>query len=120
MTEKTLENKDLIMSALEMAHFMAQQGDIPRHQNMTYPLPTDRRDEEFIEMYKDLIEEIEDVGLDGLDLATPATVDIIASGYEWTCHRCGILNKEIEYLQEVICKQCGRKYDTDAPEHAYG
>lgn len=46
------------------------------------------------------------------------TVDIIASGYEWTCPECNRLNKEIEYTQQVQCKQCQQTFETGLPEHA--
>jgi hypothetical protein len=46
-------------------------------------------------------------------------VDLIASGYEWECLECKALNHEIEALEEVICANCGAKFDTDLVEHAY-
>lgn len=46
-------------------------------------------------------------------------VDIIASGYEWICPACEHLQKEIEYMEEVICKECSKKFKTSLPEHAY-
>jgi uncharacterized protein (DUF983 family) len=48
---------------------------------------------------------------------TNETVDIIASGYEWTCPDCEELNKEICYTKIVTCK-CGKSYYTDDPDHA--
>ena len=50
----------------------------------------------------------------------PETVYIIASGYEWTCPLCDLLNKEIEHKESVTCQVCKKTFDTDAPEHAYG
>lgn len=49
------------------------------------------------------------------------TVDLIASGYEWECPKCCHLNKEIEALHFVQCrnKNCLAKYETEPPEHAY-
>lgn len=48
------------------------------------------------------------------------TVDIIASGYEWTCPVCEILHKIIEYPRSghVHCECCGNTFHTDLPEHA--
>lgn len=46
------------------------------------------------------------------------TVDIIASGYEWTCPECNRLNKEIEYTQQVRCELCQQIFETGLPEHA--
>lgn len=57
------------------------------------------------------------------------TVDLIASGYEWVCPKCGKLNHEIEVTETVTChddedcdgcgKGCGKTYETESPEHAY-
>lgn len=33
----------------------------------------------------------------------PLRVDMIASGYEWTCPRCEKLNTECEYTETVTC-----------------
>jgi len=46
-------------------------------------------------------------------------VDVIASGYEWTCPECDKLNKEIEYRGAYTCQNCGREVEADSPEHAY-
>ncbi len=48
------------------------------------------------------------------------TVDIIASGYEWTCPICEVLYKIIEYphSKHVHCGRCGNIFHTDVPEHA--
>lgn len=45
-------------------------------------------------------------------------VDIIASGYEWTCPHCGELNQSYEYRQQYYCSKCDRLVKTDLPEHA--
>lgn len=45
-------------------------------------------------------------------------VDLIASGYEWICPHCEKLNEEIEALEIVECRQCNRRFETGAPEHA--
>jgi len=47
------------------------------------------------------------------------TVDLIASGYEWKCLECKVLNHEIEALEEVVCVSCGARFYTDLVEHAY-
>ena len=44
-------------------------------------------------------------------------VDLIASGYEWTCPECGDLIKEIEIKARV--SHCERTYETAPAEHAY-
>ena len=44
-------------------------------------------------------------------------VDLIASGYEWTCPECGDLIKEIGIKEHVT--HCGRNYETAPAEHAY-
>ena len=54
-------------------------------------------------------------------------VALIASGYEWTCPKCGKLNHEISVpeLDEdmvnqgtIICT-CGKRFRANTPEHAY-
>lgn len=45
-------------------------------------------------------------------------VDIIASGYEWICPNCEILNHEIEVTEFVDCGACHHTYPTNPPEHA--
>lgn len=45
-------------------------------------------------------------------------VDVIASGYEWTCPNCGELNKEYEYRKDYYCSSCGVHVETSLPEHA--
>jgi len=47
------------------------------------------------------------------------TVELIASGYEWTCPRCGDFQREIEAKAKVTCGKCNTEFATDAPEHAY-
>lgn len=47
------------------------------------------------------------------------TVDLIASGYEWECPKCGELNKEVEVEKIVYCGKCGRAYEVNPPHHAY-
>lgn len=57
--------------------------------------------------------------IDGtLDLSE--TVDIIASGYEWICPKCEKFNTEIEITEQVKCSDCGRVFETNPAEHAYG
>jgi protein-arginine kinase activator protein McsA len=45
-------------------------------------------------------------------------VDLVASGYEWICPHCELLNKEIEALDMVTCSNCGRTFEANPPEHA--
>lgn len=47
------------------------------------------------------------------------TVDIIASGYEWICPDCEILNTEIEITEKVKCICCDAEFEVNPPEHAY-
>ena len=48
-------------------------------------------------------------------------VDVIASGYEWTCPICETLNKEIEHKEVVTCSRsdCRVSFKTNLPEHCY-
>jgi hypothetical protein len=47
-------------------------------------------------------------------------IDMIASGYEWNCPSCCILNKEIECNAYVQCENCGEQCQVDEVHHAYG
>lgn len=46
-------------------------------------------------------------------------VDVIASGYEWTCPVCDYMNSMYEYSVEVRCDSCGVMFNANPPEHAY-
>ncbi len=50
----------------------------------------------------------------------PGRVDLIASGYEWTCPRCEHFNHEIEITYSVQCENCGREWETNDAHHAHG
>ena len=50
---------------------------------------------------------------------TDERVNIIASGYEWTCPGCDELNNVICHTEMVTCK-CGKSYCTEDPDHARG
>lgn len=50
----------------------------------------------------------------------PATVDVIASGYEWTCPECDTLNREIEINETVTCGHCLHKFQVGDTHHAHG
>jgi len=63
---------------------------------------------------------LDDAGRAVFDSGTLPVVGITASGYEWVCPKCDEINKEIECCPTFICKGCGQKVATDAPEHAYG
>jgi len=43
----------------------------------------------------------------------------LASGYEWTCPRCGDFQREIEAKSKVTCRKCNTEFATEPPEHAY-
>jgi len=45
-------------------------------------------------------------------------VDMIASGYEWICLNCENMQKEIEVLESVTCKECGCSFSLGDYEHA--
>jgi hypothetical protein len=47
------------------------------------------------------------------------TVELIASGYEWTCPRCEDFQREIEAKAKVTCGKCNTEFATDAPQQAY-
>jgi transcription elongation factor Elf1 len=47
------------------------------------------------------------------------TVELIASGYEWTCPRCGNFQCEIEAKAKVTCGTCKTEFAAESPEHAY-
>lgn len=48
------------------------------------------------------------------------TVDIIASGYEWICPDCDTLNRVNGLTEIVKCGCCGREFETNPPEDAFG
>ena len=48
------------------------------------------------------------------------SVDLIASGYEWTCPECELLNHEIEITETVECHKCKKRYLVDEADHATG
>lgn len=48
------------------------------------------------------------------------SVELIASGYEWVCPHCDILNKEIEVPVRVTCRKCRSQLRVRNAEHAYG
>lgn len=48
------------------------------------------------------------------------TVDLIASGYEWTCPNCNAHNSEVEITTTVVCYACGTQCRVDEYEHAHG
>jgi DNA-directed RNA polymerase subunit RPC12/RpoP len=47
------------------------------------------------------------------------TVDLIASGYEWSCPKCGELNREIEITENVKCSKCGGEFEVGEVNHAF-
>lgn len=48
------------------------------------------------------------------------SVELIASGYEWTCPRCDHLNTEIASSETVTCVKCGSSFNVDYTYHAEG
>jgi uncharacterized protein (DUF983 family) len=47
-------------------------------------------------------------------------VELIASGYEWTCPTCGEFNREIEIPSSVTCKKCRMEFWVEGADHAFG
>ena len=49
------------------------------------------------------------------------TVDLIASGYEWTCPICGRLVKEDCILESriVVCPRCDSQFEIGIIDHAH-
>jgi len=47
-------------------------------------------------------------------------VYLIASGYEWMCEDCDIMNTEIEVTKTVKCRRCNKVYLVEDSEHAIG
>lgn len=45
-------------------------------------------------------------------------IDVIASGYEWTCPGCGDLRKEIEIKPRFVCKKCNLSYAVSDYKHS--
>lgn len=60
---------------------------------------------------------IEDAQLAGTD-----SVEIIASGYEWTCPNCEHFNHEIEVPKDehVTCPSCHHTFEVSEYHHAMG
>lgn len=52
-------------------------------------------------------------------MSQQASVDLIASGYEWICPLDSTFNKTIEVKDEVKCPSCGKMYEVGNFEHAY-
>lgn len=45
-------------------------------------------------------------------------IDLIASGYEWTCPKCKELKTEIEFMTQVSCLKCRLTFSVDQyPRH---
>ena len=47
------------------------------------------------------------------------SVEMIASGYEWTCPKCEALMQEIEITPKVKCHDCSTVYNVDDYHHAH-
>ncbi len=63
-----------------------------------------------------------DIEIEETEDEIPDEVDLIASGYEWTCPdpECDTFNHEIEITEDVTCKTCGRTYSVNNTYHARG
>jgi hypothetical protein len=51
----------------------------------------------------------------------PIYVDMIASGYEWTCPECDHFNSIAGWQENITCNNpnCGKTFKSNYPEHAY-
>lgn len=47
-------------------------------------------------------------------------VTMVASGYQWMCEDCDIMNTEIEVTETVKCRRCNHVYLVENYEHAIG
>jgi phage FluMu protein Com len=48
------------------------------------------------------------------------SVELIASGYEWECPKCKVLNTEIEVTEKVKCSSCKVEFEVEDYYHAIG
>jgi len=46
------------------------------------------------------------------------SVELIASGYEWTCPACDHFNKVVETSETVTCNKCGKEFEVADYHHA--
>ena len=47
-------------------------------------------------------------------------VNLRAREYEWVCPKCpGVVNIEIETVEQVTCRKCHRTYKVDEYHHAH-
>ena len=46
------------------------------------------------------------------------SVELIASGYEWSCPDCDMENHEIEVTEKVVCSGCKKEFDVSDYNHA--
>jgi len=47
------------------------------------------------------------------------SVELIASGYEWTCPTCGTLNRLTGIADKVICDECRGEWPVSETYDAY-
>ena len=47
-------------------------------------------------------------------------VQLLASGYEWTCPFCNDLQEEIEANDTVVCSECNKEFEVIELHHAMG
>lgn len=50
---------------------------------------------------------------------TETKVDVVVSEYEWVCPECNELNRECMCSAEYNCEVCGKRVETNPPEHNY-
>lgn len=48
-------------------------------------------------------------------------IQCIASGYEWVCPSCEVLNTEVAWPKhgDTFCEECSQEVELDHPNHAY-
>ena len=46
-------------------------------------------------------------------------VDLIASGYEWTCPECECFNKIMGVSPTIECDNCSKEFEVGEVHHAY-
>lgn len=51
---------------------------------------------------------------DEADIDYPA-VDMVVTKYRWGCPACDCVNDEYNYVKEVECVCCGRKFEANLP-----
>jgi hypothetical protein len=47
-------------------------------------------------------------------------VELVATGYEWTCPECESLNRILGFIPHVTCANCSSDFETILPSIAWG